>query len=133
MTVRRVRVVAGVVVRDGRVLIQQRRVDQERGSLWEFPGGKVEAGESDQEALAREFAEELGVELVVGELLCRNLHRYPDLEVDLHLYRGTIAPTARLVPKAAQAVAWVEAAALGDRAFCEADLPLLPELARKLG
>lgn len=132
MNRRRVRVVAGVVVRGGKVLIQQRLAGQDRASLWEFPGGKVEAGETDTEALEREFVEELGVEVVVGAPLGSNLHAYPDLEVDLILYQGTIAEGAKPQPRAAQALAWVEIGALGGYAFCAADLPLLPELVRKL-
>lgn len=132
MSRRRVRVVAGVVLRDGKVLIQQRLASQDRPSLWEFPGGKVEAGETDAQALCREFVEELGVEVVVGAQLGRNLHAYPDLEVDLILYLGTIAEGANPQPRAAQALAWVEIENLAEYAFCAADLPLLPDLMRKL-
>lgn len=59
-----IRVLAAVLRRDGRVLIARRPLHKRHGGLWEFPGGKVEAGESDREAMARELREELGLELV---------------------------------------------------------------------
>lgn len=68
-----VRVVAGVVIRDGRVLVARRGPTKRMGGLWEFPGGKVEGGEDDEMALIREFAEELSVVIEVGECLGENI------------------------------------------------------------
>src|SRR5216117_3701039 len=64
-----IEVAAGVVFRDGRVLITQRRPDDHLGGLWEFPGGKRESGETFEECLQRELREELGIEVEVGEWL----------------------------------------------------------------
>jgi 8-oxo-dGTP diphosphatase len=127
---RRVRVVAAVVRRDGRILVTRRHGHAERGGQWEFPGGKVEPGESEPAALVREIREELDCEVSVGALLARTTHRYPDLEVELAFYACAIAPgdEPRLV--GAAAMEWTEPAHLGRYDFCEADRPVLPVLAR---
>jgi 8-oxo-dGTP diphosphatase len=70
-------VVAGLVERDGRVLIGQRRPDGRHALKWEFPGGKVEPGEEPRAALARELREELGIEAEIGEEALRYEYRYP--------------------------------------------------------
>jgi 8-oxo-dGTP diphosphatase len=125
---RRLRVVAGLLVRPGpRVLIQQRLPGGPRGSLWEFPGGKVEPGESDADALARELREELGCTVRVEQKVGETDHRYPDLHLLLVLYRCTLEhgePT----PHSAQGLAWCLADQLEQVRFAEADLPFLPLL-----
>lgn len=69
-------VAAALIVREGEVLICQRRADQPMALQWEFPGGKIEAGESAEEALARELDEELGIQATVGPLVTRIRHNY---------------------------------------------------------
>ena len=123
--------VAALLVRPGPSFLATRRPDgAARGGLWEFPGGKVEPGESDAGALAREIREELGCEVVPGRLLAVNTHPYPDLEVELALYRCELLsgePTASL--GSAQALTWSSAEALGRLPFAEADVPFLALLA----
>jgi 8-oxo-dGTP diphosphatase len=70
-------VAAGLLERDGLILIAQRRADHKHGLKWEFPGGKVEATETPREALARELEEELGVRAVIGEEITRYEYEYP--------------------------------------------------------
>lgn len=131
MTVpRQVRVVAALISHPsqaGRYLIQQRLPGKSRALLWEFPGGKVEAGEGDAAALVRECREELGVELSVEGYLSTATHAYEDLTVELVLYRGRILKGD---PKAlgAQALRYADAAEMKGLPFCEADLPLLDAL-----
>ncbi len=67
---------AALIVRDGEVLIGQRRPDQPMALLWEFPGGKIEAGESPEQALARELDEELGIKATIGPRVTRVRHNY---------------------------------------------------------
>ncbi|MBO4219073.1 MAG: NUDIX domain-containing protein, partial [Erysipelotrichaceae bacterium] len=76
---------------NGRFMICQRAADKDRGLLWEFPGGKVEKGESHPQALERELWEELGFRAEVGDRLCETVCRYPEFDVHLTLYRCSVA------------------------------------------
>src|ERR1700710_2298175 len=80
-------VAAGLVFRDGKLLITQRYAKAHLGGLWEFPGGKREQDETFEECLARELREELGIEVVVGELVESLTHDYPEKRVHLQFYR----------------------------------------------
>ena len=112
----------------GRYLVQQRLPGKSRALLWEFPGGKVEPGESDAQALVREAREELGVRLEVGEERFSVRHAYQDLTVDLHLYDARIVDGTP-APLGAHALRGVSPREMLGMPFCEADLPLLRELA----
>lgn len=116
-----------------RFLVQQRLPGGSRGLLWEFPGGKVEAGESEPEALARECREELDVRLQVGRRLWAGRHEYPDLTVELVLYLARLESGE---PKTlgAHALAYLTPAEMRTLPFCEADIPPLEDLvAGRLG
>ncbi|GEJ57421.1 NUDIX hydrolase [Anaeromyxobacter diazotrophicus] len=130
MSLRRVRVVAAVIRRGRELLVSRRLEGAERGGLWEFPGGKVEPGESEPDALRREIAEELGCELEVGELVLRHHHRYPDLEVELAFYACALPAGVEPRPLGVAAIEWAEEGTLATRPFCEADVPVLPLLER---
>ena len=131
---KRVRVVAALIAADRdpqRFLVQQRLPDKSRANLWEFPGGKVEPGETDEAALAREAQEELDVTLQVAERLWDTVHTYADLTVELVLYRARIIKGE---PRAlgAQALKFASPAEMKALPFCEADVPLLDVLERGL-
>ena len=116
-----------------RFLVQQRLPGGSRALLWEFPGGKVEPGESDAQALARECREELDVELHVGRKLTEVRHTYPDLTVELVLYLSELRSGE---PKClgAHALEYRTPVEMQALPFCEADIPLLEDLvAGKLG
>jgi 8-oxo-dGTP diphosphatase len=85
-----VAVAAAVIFRDGRVLLTRRADGQHLAGLWEFPGGKLEPGESPEETLVRECREECGIEVEVGEILDVTHHRYPEKDVLLLFYRCTL-------------------------------------------
>lgn len=127
---KKVRVVAALIrdPSDGdRFLVQQRLPNKSRANLWEFPGGKVEPGETDEVALARECREELEVELDVGRRVWGTEHAYPDLTVTLELYEAQIR-SGTPKPLGAQALRFCTAAQMRSLPFCEADLPLLEAL-----
>ena len=84
-------VVAALIFDKDRFMICQRPAHKARGLLWEFVGGKVEPGETHEEALVRECREELAVTVTVGKLFMEVVHAYPDLTVRLSLYEATIA------------------------------------------
>jgi 8-oxo-dGTP diphosphatase len=127
--IRRVLVVAAVIRRGGSILVTRRRHDAERGGQWEFPGGKVEPGESEPAALAREIREELDCDVLVGAYLTRNVHRYPDLEVELAFYACTLPAGAEPKAIGVAAMEWADRGGLAGYDFCEADLPVLPLIA----
>ncbi|HET7788096.1 MAG TPA: (deoxy)nucleoside triphosphate pyrophosphohydrolase [Myxococcales bacterium] len=130
-SLRRVLVVAAVIERAGKVLVSLRRPQGERASLWEFPGGKVEAGEGERAALARELREELGVRASIGEEYARVEHIYPDLQVELALYRCVLHAGEEPRPLACEQVRWVLRRDLPGLPFCEADVPILTRLAEE--
>ena len=95
--------------------------------LWEFAGGKVEAGETGEEALIRECREELAVGIDVGEVYCEVTHAYPDLTVRLTLYRARIAEgEPRLLEH--EAMAWITPDEIDRYAFCPADREILEKI-----
>jgi 8-oxo-dGTP diphosphatase len=130
---RRVRVVAALIISDEgrRVLVQQRPPDKQRPLLWEFPGGKVEPGESDDCALRREAREELGVELDVGAERFHVCHAYPDLEVDLYVYQARVVSGTPRPLQNGQVIREVTSEELRALPFCDADRPLVEVLLKE--
>ena len=123
-----INVVAGVIRHDdGRLLITQRLADDTLGGYWEFPGGKVEAGEELEAALRRELAEELGVEAEIGAEISRIVHAYPDRDVRLFFFDARIVSGEPQKLEVAD-LRWVTLDELMDYQFPEADLPLLEQL-----
>jgi 8-oxo-dGTP diphosphatase len=125
-----IRVVAALIpdpADDRRFLVQQRLPGKSRANLWEFPGGKVEPGESDEAALIRECREELGVELQIGRRLWGTTHAYSDLTVTLELFSARLGQGTPQ-PLGAQAIRYCTFAQMRALPFCEADLPLLEAL-----
>ena len=82
-----IRVTAAILSRDGKVLIARRRPGAHQGNRWEFPGGKIEAGESPEHCLCRELQEEFSIEATVGDYLGSNFHRYEFGFIELMAFR----------------------------------------------
>jgi 8-oxo-dGTP diphosphatase len=117
---RTIRVVAAVVEHDGRYLITQRRPAAVLPLLWEFPGGRVEDGETDAAALKREVRHRLGVEIKAGQLISFVSHPYERYVVDLYLYECHIE-SGELSPLAVNAFKWVTSAEFDQYPFTPAD------------
>lgn len=127
MTSRVIEVAAGLVFRDGKLLITQRPADGHLGGLWEFPGGKREADESFEDCLRRELMEELGIEVEVGEVVESITHEYPEKTVHLRFFRCVWKmhePQALGCP----AFRWVSVNELAHHEFPAADARLLATL-----
>ncbi len=120
--------VVAALIRDGdRFMICQRPAHKARGLLWEFVGGKVEPGESNEEALIRECREELAITLRVESLYMDLVHEYPDITVHLYLYRAAIAEG---VPQLLEHhdLRWITPEEIPQYAFCPADEEILRRL-----
>ena len=126
----RLRVVAAVIRREGRILVTRRPDRPDRPGQWEFPGGKVEPGEPEEAALRREIAEELGCVLEVGPLLLRHHHDYPHLEVELAFYECRLPDGAEPRCLGVAALEWAAAGTLARYDFLEADRAVLADLER---
>ena len=116
-------VVAGVIDRDGHVLVTRRLRGTHLEGLWEFPGGKVERAETHDAALRRELREELDADVAVHELLLSTRHEYPERTIELFFYRCTLIGEARAV--LGQELQWVSRPSLRALAFPPADSELI--------
>jgi len=121
--------VVAAAIRDGagRYLIARRAGHRHQGGLWEFPGGKLEPGESVQQGLARELGEELGIAPLAARPLIRVRHRYPDKHVLLDVWRVD-AFAGEPEPREGQPLAWAHAEALSEYAFPAANYPIVAAL-----
>lgn len=120
-------VVAALIRKEDRFLICQRGANKSRALLWEFPGGKVEPGETKAQALARECREELAVELAVGEPFMDVTHVYPDVSIHLTLLEARIVGgTPTCIEH--NALRFITRGEIDRYAFCPADQVFLPRL-----
>ena len=124
------RVVAGVVMESGQVMIARRLGRLRMGGLWEFPGGKVEAGESDEVALVRELREELNIVVAVHEFLGESIHDDGRGPVKLVAYRCTHV-SGELMLRDHDAVRYVYPNEFGEYEFAPADVPLLTPISER--
>lgn len=118
---------------DGSFLLAQRPADKIWAGYWEFPGGKVEPGEAEPQALEREIREELGCGVEVGPLLLRHRHAYPDLEVELAFYECRLEPGAEPRCLGVAELEWAPAGGLTGYDFLEADRAVLEAIQRGPG
>ena len=122
-----VEVVAALIWKGNTFMICQRPEHKARGLLWEFVGGKVEAGETKEEALLRECREELAITLEVGEVFCEVTHVYPDITVHLTLFNSSIAAG---IPQRLEHndIRWITPAEIPQYDFCPADKVILQKI-----
>src|ERR1035437_2623272 len=126
-----IEVSAALIFHNGKLLIAQRHANAHLGGLWEFPGGKREAGESFEQCLVREIREELGVGISVGELFEEITHAYPEKSVHLKFFICKLL-SGEPRPLDCAAVKWVTKAELADFQFPAADAQLLEKLKASL-
>lgn len=125
-------VVAALLWDGDRFMICQRPACKTRGLLWEFVGGKVEPGETREQALIRECQEELSVDIDVGEIFAEVVHKYPDMTVHLTLFNATIT---RGAPQKLEHndIKWITPTEIPDYEFCPADEDVLKQIIRQCG
>lgn len=122
-----VEVVAALIWDENKFMICQRPANKARALLWEFVGGKVEPGETKEQALIRECQEELGITLSVGKVFMDVIHEYPDITVHLTLFHATIASGT---PKKIEHndIRWITPGEIPQYAFCPADVEILKKI-----
>jgi 8-oxo-dGTP diphosphatase len=123
-----VRVVAAVVEQDGKYLITQRRESAVLALLWEFPGGRVETGERDEDALKRELRERLDAEATIGKKLGEKVHEYDGYRVALALYEATLVEGRPLVARRVRDFRWVSSTEFDQYPFPDADQQTMDQL-----
>lgn len=120
-------VVAALIWKGDTFMICQRPAHKARGLLWEFVGGKVEPGETKEQALVRECREELAVTLQVGEVFMELTHQYPDLTVHLTLFHASIQEgTPQMLEH--NDIRWITVEEIDQYPFCPADEEILQKL-----
>lgn len=127
---KQIKVVAAVIIRDGKVFATQRGYGEFK-DWWEFPGGKIEAGESPQQALVREIREELDATIEVGELLQTVEWDYPKFHLTMHCYMCSLINDA-LHLNEHEAARWLSSEELRSVNWLPADDQLLPLIEREL-
>ncbi len=122
-----VEVVAALIWKGDKFLICQRPKNKACGLLWEFVGGKVEIGESKEQALKRECMEELGITVSVGDVFTEVTHKYPDVTVHLTLFNATI--TGGVLQKLEHNdIKWITPSEIPNYSFCPADKDILEKI-----
>ena len=120
-------VVAALIWKGDKFMICQRPAHKARGLLWEFVGGKVEPGETKEQALIRECQEELAVTLSVGDTFMDVIHEYPDLTVHLTLFNATIAEGEPVMLEHND-IRWITPSEIPNYDFCPADVEILERI-----
>lgn len=120
-------VVAALIWRDNKFMICQRPAHKARALLWEFVGGKVEPGETKEQALIRECQEELAITLSVGDVFMDVVHEYPDITVHLTLFNATVA---KGIPQKIEHndIQWITPGQIPQYDFCPADTEILSKI-----
>jgi 8-oxo-dGTP diphosphatase len=122
-------VTAAILIVDGRILIAKRRLGDRLAEKWEFPGGKIEHGESPEQCLRREMQEEFQIEVSIGQFFGESIYHYDHGSIKLLAYR-TYLENGELIPKAHEEYQWVTVDQLGNYDFAPADIPFVEMLRR---
>ncbi len=120
-------VAALVMIEDNRVFAAQRKDQGPLGGLWEFPGGKLEVGETGREALVREIQEELGISIEVNRFLIKVEHQYPGVFIIMHAYVGS-RKEETIQLREHQACRWLKKEELWQIDWAEADIPIVQKV-----
>jgi 8-oxo-dGTP diphosphatase len=122
-------VTAAILARDGHILLAQRKDGDRLEGKWEFPGGKLEAGETPEQCLAREMQEEFEVQIEVNDFVCSSIFAYEHGTIELRAYHVTYV-AGDFILHAHRAIRWVMPAALCTYDLSPADIPIAQQLSR---
>lgn len=121
-----IEVVAAIIQRDGAYFATKRGYGEFEG-MWEFPGGKIEPGESSEDALKREIQEELGVDIVIENLLCTTEYDYPSFHLTMHCYLCSVA-SGKIELREHKSARWLTAETLDSVEWLPADKDVISRL-----
>ena len=124
-----IEVAAAIIYKDGAYFATQRGYGEFEG-MWEFPGGKIEPGESNEVALKREIQEELGIDITIDEFLCTTNYDYPSFHLTMHCYI-CIIETGEIVLREHKSARWLTTETLNNVEWLPADKELLEKLRAK--
>ena len=122
-----VKVTAAILEKNGRIIIAQRKSSDHLSGKWEFPGGKIEPGETPEACLARELKEEFDIDVTIGEHLASNTHHYDHISIELMAYRASWVSGA-ITMNDHKAYRWVSVDQLVEFDFAPADIPFVDML-----
>jgi 8-oxo-dGTP diphosphatase len=120
-------VVAGIIFNGTHILIAKRAHNKSQAGLWEFPGGKIELGETAEECLVRELREELGIEVKVHHFIMENVHHYDEVSIKLQAFHCHYL-SGKIELNAHDEMQWVRRDQLKDFIFAPADIPFITYL-----
>jgi len=124
-------VIAAIIINNGKVLIARRAEDQKLAGKWEFPGGKIESGETPEECLVREIKEELGVDIKVDTFFAENTYQYDTETIKLLAYKARWVDGEYKLAVHNQ-IKWVKPYELENYDFAPADVPFIEKLKEEL-
>ncbi|MDD3013542.1 MAG: 8-oxo-dGTP diphosphatase MutT [Candidatus Gastranaerophilales bacterium] len=122
-----IKVLAGVIEKDSKILIARRKQNSHLAGKWEFPGGKLEANETQEECLFREIFEELGIKIKVCEFICSSKYSYEHISIELLAYMAQYI-SGEVFLTDHDEVRWVSKTELNNYIFAEADVPVVNKL-----
>ena len=126
---KKIEVVAAIIHRDGAYFATQRGYGEFEG-MWEFPGGKIEPGESREVALRREIQEELGIDIIIENLLCTTEYDYPSFHLTMHCYLCSVA-SGDIELREHKSARWLTAETLDSVEWLPADKEVIDKLITK--
>ena len=128
---RLVTVTAGVIGYQGKILVAERRKDKSLGGFWEFPGGKIEAGETCEQTLKREIKEEFDIEIEVGPYLMEHTFAYPDFDLKMYVYQASWNGEGKIKICDHETYAFLTLEQMEQYPFAGADIPVITFLKQR--
>jgi 8-oxo-dGTP diphosphatase len=131
MTINLLKVTAAVIEKDGKILIAKRKKGDLHGGRWEFPGGKIDSGETPEECLRRELKEELGIEAEIGDFICASNFKYMLVPLELLVYKASHI-SGQFQALDHDELRWVEPSDLNKYDFVKADVTVVNKLMKDI-